>query len=133
MAAMVVNAGKAIIAAAMKYTSGTQTEPRYVGWGTSATAEAATQTDLQAAATEARTAGTSSLVTTTVTNDTYQVVGTITCAGAGKSIQEVGLFDAAGSGSPPSGANMLCRSVHGVQTLNVGDAIEYTVGVRQAG
>jgi hypothetical protein len=42
---------------------------------------------------EARTTGTSSRVTTTVTNDTYQVVGTITVATAGKTITNVGLFD----------------------------------------
>jgi len=124
MAAMVVNAGKAIIANRIK---GDGTNPKHVGWGTSATAENATQTDLVAPATEARTAGTETIVTVTVTNDTYQVVGTITCAGAGKTIQEVGLFDAAGSGSPPSGGNMLLRAVHGAQTLSVSDSIEYTV------
>jgi len=124
---MVVNAGKAILAAACKYTATTQLEPKYCDWGTSATAEAITQTGLVAVATEARTSGTSSLVTTTVTNDTYQVVALITCAGAGKTIQEVGLFDAATVG------NMLCRAVHGAQTLAVGDAIEYTIGVKMAG
>jgi len=131
MAAMVVKAGMTIIANRIK---GTGTEPNYVGWGTSSTAEANTQTDLQApGANEARTAGTSSIVTTTNPSDTYQVVGLITCATGGKTIQEVALFDAAGTGTPPSGGNMLCRAVHGAQALNVGDSIEYTIGVKQAG
>jgi hypothetical protein len=43
--------------------------------------------------------------TTTVTNDAYQVTGTITAAGA-RAITEVGVFDAAGTGSPPTGGNM---------------------------
>lgn len=127
MAAMVVDTGKAIAANRMLAAG---TEPKYVGWGTSNTAEAAGQTDLQTAATEARTSGTSSRVTGSVTNDTYRVVATITCAGAGKTIQEVATFDAAGSGSPPSGGTMFLRAVHGAQTLNVGDSIEYTIDTR---
>ena len=134
MAAMVVKTGMAIIAAALKYTTGTQISPTYCGFGTSATAEANTQTDLvAAAANEARTNGTSSIQTTTNTNDTFQVVAQIACATAGKTIQEVALFDAAGTGTPASGGVMLCRAVHGAQTLAVGDSIEYTIGVKQAG
>jgi len=125
MAAMVVNTGKAILSSLLAAGAA-----KYVGWGTSSTAEANTQTDLVAAATEARVAGTQSQQTTTYTNDTYQVVATITCAGAGKTIQEVGVFDAAGSGSPPTGGNLFLRAVHGAQTLNVGDAIQYTIGVQ---
>jgi hypothetical protein len=48
----------------------------------------------------------------------------LACATAGKTIQEVALFDAAGSGLPVTGGNMLCRAVHGAQALNVGDASE---------
>ena len=46
-----------------------------------------------------------SQVTTTVTSDTLQATGTITAAGA-RTITEVGLFDAVGTGSPPTGGNM---------------------------
>jgi hypothetical protein len=42
--------------------------------------------------------GTESIVTTTVTGDTYQVVGTIT-AGSARVIDEVGLFDALTTGN----------------------------------
>lgn len=126
MAAMVVNAGKDIITNRIK---GAGTEPLNVQWGTSATAEAATQTALVTPANEARVAGTSSRVTTTTTNDTYQVAGTVTSASA-QTIQEVGLFDSAGTGTPATGGNMLMRAVHGSTTLAIGDAIAYTVKVQ---
>jgi hypothetical protein len=96
--------GKAITTNLVSGIGGTV--PKYVGWGTGSTGAAATATDLSTAATEARTSGTVSRVTTSQTNDTLQVVGTVTIAGAGKTITEAGLFDAAGSGSPPSGGNL---------------------------
>lgn len=129
MAALVTNAGKAIEAARMGGgTVNSQPEPLNVQWGTSATAEAATQTALVAPATEARVAGTSSQVTTTTTSDTYQVVATLTSAGA-QTIQEVGLFDSVGSGSPATGGNMYIRAVHGAMTLAASDSITYTIKV----
>jgi hypothetical protein len=78
--------------------------------------------------TEARTTGTASQVTTTVTNDTYQVVGTITAAGT-RAITEVGVFDAAGSGSPPTGGNMCIYGDFSVVNLSSGDSIAFTVKV----
>jgi hypothetical protein len=123
MAAMIVDTGKASITALLVAST-----DKYVGWGTSATAEAHGQTDLQAAgANESRATGTPTQQTTTYTNDTWQVLGQITCATAGKTIQEVGVFDAAGTGTPASGGNLILRAVHGAQILNVGDSIEYTI------
>jgi hypothetical protein len=78
--------------------------------------------------TEARTAGTSSQVTETTTGDTYQVVGTITAAG-NRAITEVGLFDAVGSGSPPTGGNMGIYGDFSVINLASGDSITFTVRV----
>ena len=100
MASLVPTVGKAILSGRMIGGTPTQTEPRFVGWGTGAGAGSAASTDLSTAATEARVSGTSTQVTTTVTNDTHQVVGTITASGA-KTITNVGVFDAAGTGSPP--------------------------------
>lgn len=99
------------------------TAPTYIGWGTGTTAAAVTDTALQTASGEARTNGTKSKVTTTVTNDTLQVVGTITSAGT-QTISEAGLFDASTSG------NMY---VHGVFTgiaLGTGDSIAFTVTIQ---
>jgi hypothetical protein len=99
------------------------TAPTYIGWGTGSTAAAVTDTALQTASAEARTNGTKSKVTTTVANDTLQVVGTITSLGS-QTISEAGLFDASTVG------NMY---VHGVFTgiaLGVGDSIAFTVTIQ---
>jgi hypothetical protein len=107
----------------------TQAEPHFVGWGTGAGAGSAASTDLSTAATEARVSGTSTQVTTTVTNDTHQVVGTITAAGS-KTITNVGIFDAAGSGSPPSGGVLYAIFDGLSQALNSGDSIQFTAKVQ---
>lgn len=84
-------AGRSIIWNRMK---GSGAEAKNIGWGTSATTPSASaNVNLFAPATEARTAGTSSILTTTQLGDTYQVTGTIVCSSAGKTITEVGLFD----------------------------------------
>jgi hypothetical protein len=81
-------------------TTPTQLEPKNLGWGTGGVGTGspytALKTDVNAfqEASEARVVGTSSNTTTTYTNDTYQVVGTITAGGA-KTIAEVLLSDSA--------------------------------------
>ena len=110
-----VNAGKDIVT---NRILGSGTEPKYVAMGTGSTAEAATQTALVTEV-ETRTAGTSSRVTTTTTNDTYQVVGTVT-ATATRAIQEAGLFDASTVG------NMLVRALFTTINLANGDSIQFT-------
>lgn len=102
-------------------------EPKYIGWGDDDDpAPAATQTDLEGAANENRVAGTSSLVTTTTTDDTYQLVGTITSLSA-QTIVEVAQFDAAGTGTPPSGGNMFLRGTFTGIGLGIGDSIQFTI------
>lgn len=128
MAPLITNAGKAIISGRMFGTSPSQTEPKYVQWGTSATAESASQTALVAAEPEARVAGTSSQVTVTQTNDTHQITASLTSV-AGATIVEVGVFDAAGSSSPATGGNMYCRGVHTSKVLGAGDGINYTIKI----
>lgn len=103
---------------------GAGTEPKYLGWGTSTTAATATDTALGTQASETSTTkvtGTGTRITTTTTNDTYQVVGIITCAGASKSITEVGLFDAASSGT------MFLHGTFDAINVNVGDSVEFTI------
>jgi hypothetical protein len=78
MATLLVNAGKAIVTSRIK---GSGTEPVYVAWGTGAGTAAATDTTLFTE-TGTRTSGTSTQQTTSVTNDTYQVVGTMTAGGS---------------------------------------------------
>jgi hypothetical protein len=129
MASLVPSVGKAVISGRMFGGTPTQTEPHFVGWGTGAGAGAAGSTDLSTAATEARVSGTSTQVTTSVTNDTHQVVATITAAGT-KTITNVGIFDAAGSGSPPSGGVLYAIFDGLSQALNSGDSIQFTAKVQ---
>lgn len=129
MASLVVNGGKAIIAARMFGATPAQAEPKFIGWGTGAGAGAAGSTDVSTPAPEARTAGTSSTFTTTQTNDTFQCVATIT-ATAARTITNVGQFDAAGSGSPPSGGVLLAIFDGLSVTLATGDAIQVTTRIQ---
>ena len=128
MAPLVTNAGKAVLSGRCIGSTPSQAEPKYIQWGTSSTAESASQTTLVAAAPEARVAGSSSQVTVSQTNDTYQVTGSLTST-SGATIQEVGLFDAAGTGSPATGGNMFVRGVHTAKVLAAGDGINYTIKV----
>ena len=116
MAPLLTNAGRAILT---NRIIGSGTEPKYVAVGTTNTAESASQTALEAEV-ESRTDGTSSRVTTSVTNDTYQVVGTVTATGS-RAIVEAGLFDASSSG------NMLVRGVFSTVNLASGDSIQMTI------
>lgn len=69
-----------------------QAEPKNLGWGTGSGTANATDIAPFTEAAEARVAGTSSLVTTTTTSDTYQVVGTITSS-SNQTITETFLAD----------------------------------------
>lgn len=115
MAPLVTNAGKDIIT---NRILGSGTEPKFTAIGTGSTAEAITQTALVTEV-ETRATGTSTRQTTTTTNDTYQVVGTVSITGT-RALQESGLFDASTVG------NMLCRGVYTTINLVNGDSIQVT-------
>lgn len=131
MATFVVNAGLDILTNRIK---GAGTEPLNIGWGTGVqTATLKTDTtlgpttverlvDLATAAGTDHTVGASTRQTTTVTNDTYQVVGTRTATGAG-TVTVAGLFDAA------SGGNLFVKGDFVGIGLGVGDAIQFTIKV----
>jgi hypothetical protein len=107
----------------------TQAEPHFIGWGTGATAGASTSTDVSTPGTEARANGVSTQQTQTVTNDTHQIVGTLTAASS-KTITNVGVFDGAGTGSPPSGGNLYAIFDGLSQALNSGDSIQFTARIQ---
>lgn len=98
----------------------------YVGWGTGAGTAAKGDTDLFTPATEARVVGTESQPTA----DKNQWVATITADGA-KTITNVGLFDAAGTGSPPSGGNLVIHADFTGVVLAASDAIQFTITLEQ--
>lgn len=117
MATVITDGGLAIIT---NRIIGAGTEPKHVAWGTGAGTAAVTDTTLFTEASEARVDGASSRVTTTVANDTYQVVGTLTADGA-KTITNVGLFDAATLG------NLFLKGDFAGVALDVGESIQFTL------
>ena len=98
----------------------------FVGWGTGAGTAVVGDTDLFTPATEARVSATISQPSA----DTRRWVAQITADGA-KTITNAGVFNAAGTGSPPSGGGPLI--VKGDFTgivLALGDKIEFTVNLQ---
>ncbi len=93
--------------------------PNYIAWGTAAGTAAIADTALFTEAAEARVAGTASRVTTTTTNDTFQVVGTMTSSST-QSITNAGLFDAATAG------NLFVKGDFTGVALANGDSIAFT-------
>jgi hypothetical protein len=116
MATLLVNTGKAIITNYLN--GGAATQPKYVAWGTGAGTTAATDTTLFTEVLP-RVSGTTSQVTTSTTNDTFQVVGTQT-AGSSVTITNAGLFDAATSG------NLFIKGDFTGVPLSSGDSIQFT-------
>jgi hypothetical protein len=89
--------GREITASRLVGATPTQAEPKIVAWGTGGVAggpftAAASDVAMFSESAEARQSGTSSIVTTTTTNDTYQVAATLTLATA-YSVAEAGLSD----------------------------------------
>lgn len=119
MATLLVNTGRAIIT--NRLNSG-GTIPSYVAWGTGAGTTSATDTTLFTEVTP-RTAGTATQVTTSTTNDTFQVVGTQTAA-VGETITNAGLLDASTSG------NLFVKGDFTGIALNTGDSIQFTFKVQ---
>ncbi len=74
-------------------------EPKWIAWGTGAGVHTRTRTALFTEASEARVEGTTSVLTITRTDDTYQISGVMTADGS-KSITNAGVFDADEDGNP---------------------------------
>lgn len=121
MATVLTSAGKAIVTNLVSGLGGTV--GKWIGWGTGAGTAAVGDTDVFTASAEARTVGTPTRTTTSVTNDTFQVTGTITATGS-RSITNVGTFDALTSG------NIFVHADHSTIALLTGESIAYTVTVQ---
>lgn len=122
-ATVITNAGKGIAAKRLVGATPSQAEPKYIGIGVGATGAARTAVAADTAlssAVESRTTGTPSTVTTTQTDDTYQVVGSVT-ATAARSVDEAGLFDASSSG------NLFMSATFAVISLANGDSLTLTM------
>ena len=125
-ATVVTTIGKAMLADRLRATPGTYSNPpKYCAMGvgaTSADRTAAVGDTALSSEVETRTSGTESTQTTTTTNDTYQVVGTITASGT-RAVDEFGLFDASSSG------NMGLSSTFNIINITSGEGIEFTTKI----
>lgn len=123
VATVITNKGKAMFADRVRTTPATYTAPpKFVGIGTGATGAARTAVAADTALStevETRVSGTESIVTTTVTGDTYQVVGTVSITGT-RAVDEAGLFDASSAG------NLFLSATMNVINLTSGDSLQLT-------
>lgn len=119
MASILTNVGIKGIIAKLNAT----TPPKHIAWGTGSGAPAAGDTALGTESAESRVEGTNTIVTETVTDDTYQVVGTLTSAST-QTISEAGLLSAA------SGGDLYVRGTFTGIALEVDDAIQFTIKTR---
>lgn len=123
MGTVYTDTGKAYVCA--KLDGSNTNSPNRIGWGTGAGTAGVTDTTLFTEAAEARATATLSRVTTTVTNDTFQAVGTLTTA-SNQTITNAGLFDAG------SGGNLIVKGDHTGLPLLINDSIQYTAKLKQS-
>lgn len=121
MATVLTDVGRAQIIA--KLHAGESTP--YIGWGTGAGTAGVTDTTLFSEVSAERGASSASIVTTTVTNDTWQNVATLTSV-SGATITNGGLFDASSSG------NLLVKGDFTGVVLAAGDKIQFTIKIKEA-
>lgn len=121
-ATVLTNSGKRT-SADRQQTTPTRNPLKYIAIGTGATGAGRTAAAADTALStevETRAAGTESIVTTTATSDTYQVVGTIT-ATSSRAVDEAATFDASSTG------NIGVSATFPVVNLSNGDSIQLTV------
>lgn len=127
IANLVPTAGKAAVASRIN-GAGSEAVFASIGMGTGATAPAAGDTALQTEVTASGTgasgvhviaAATATRVTTTVTNDTAQLVGTVNITGT-IAVTESGVFNATTNGT------ILCRQTFSAINVINGDSLQFT-------
>lgn len=121
---LITTVGKAWMTGALSGGVASPETMKYIGVGTGTTAAAAGDTALETPV-ETRATGTQSLVTTTTTDDTYQVVGTVTFSTA-RAVTECGLFSASTSGT------IMARKVFDVMNCDASVSLQFTWQIKQA-
>lgn len=128
VATVITTIGKAMFADRLRTSPGTYTtSPKFVAMGVGATGAgrtAAVGDTALSTEVETRTSGTEATVTTSTTNDTYQVTGSIT-ATANRAVDEFGLFDASTNG------NMFLSGTQNVQNLVTNDVLAFVLKGQQ--
>jgi len=107
-------------------TDVTEADYDYLAIGTGTTAAAAADTALEFET--HRAAGTGTLVTTTITNDTAQLVVTFSGYTGTEAVTEIGMFNAA------TGGDMFMRQTHAALNIDwgAGDSYQATVKIQYA-
>lgn len=128
---LVTTKGYEVVAGRMRGSTPTQAEPLFMGWGLGgvgtgspyavAITDVAPFQEGPVGDYSSRITGTSSLVTTTTTNDTYQVTGTIT-ASTGETIAEMFLSDSSTKAQATTVAAGGVVGSSSATTLNVASA-----------
>lgn len=124
---LITNAGRAAISGLIN-GSGAPAAFTYIAVGTGTNAASASDTTLQTETSTsglARAAGTVSLVTTSITNDTAQVSKTFTASGS-VAVTEAGLLNAASTGT------LACRQVFSAINVVSGDTLQITWKVQNS-
>jgi len=116
----IINAGLPTVAGLMGGLSG-YTAFGYIGIGTVNGTPAATDTGLNGGGEVLRAAATNSLVTTSVTNDTLQMVSSFSFS-ASYTLYEAGVFNASGVGT----GTILAEASVGTITVASGDGLQIT-------
>lgn len=118
---LITNAGRALISGLIN-GSGSPAAATFIAVGTGATAASASDTTLQtetATSGLSRAAGTVSLVTTTITNDTAQILKSFSVTGT-VAVTESGVLNASSSGT------LLCRQVFSAINVVNTDTLQIT-------
>ncbi len=122
-ATVFTNAGRAVTTNLVSGLGGTV--QKFIALGDGATGASRTaavaDTALSSELTEGRATGTPTRVTTNVTNDTFQTVGTVTASGS-RAVDEAGTFDVVTTSS----GNMGVSATFPVVNLLVGDSLQIT-------
>lgn len=138
MADVVTNAGFAIVTNVLVNLT---LNPKFIGWGTGAGTAAVGNTSLftedysttNTGTQNTRVTGTLTRQTITQTNDTYQIVGTLTAYGS-QTITNYGIFDTNGIAADlltaPSGGNLYVKSDFTGIVLAASDAIQFTARIK---
>jgi len=120
---LIPNAGLAYLAGILAAVE--TTIPKYLAVGTGTTDPAPGDTALESEV-GTRVSGTQSRVTTTVTNDTSQVVGTFAAGNGTGAVTDVGLLTASTSGT------LISRATFAAINKGASDTLEVTHKIKQA-
>ena len=128
---LVVEDGLTIITSAVEALGATA--PKWAQWGVGTTAPDPADADLETKTgcnETPRTNNDYAVTTTDADDDTLSAGALITKTVAGAAITEVGLFNAEGAGTPPTGDTLFLRATFSAINLVAGNSIDFTIDTK---